>query len=332
MQIFILAESKNNSEIYILQEFNPEEESDNQKPAGSFLKGLNPFAYTLIVLAIIFFLYQFVGGLLAIAAGDLNMDNPNVKMTRVILSFGQFMFILAPTIFFARLGTSDLKSVFRLNRPKFTLVLLAVLGIVMIQPFLQGYMYFQEHLINSIPAVRDSIKPVQDIFDQFEAGTMKIVMAHNLFEFIVVVFVICITPAICEEALFRGFSLSNILKVSRPAKAIFTTGFLFAFYHFQPFNIIPLIILGCFLGFVVYYSNSIFIGILCHFLNNFFASYFLYAYGKEEFETPHLAGDELTDTIVAVVLSVVIFTSIIILYYRMREKNIPLALNEGGNA
>ena len=332
MQIFILAEPKNKNKPHILQEFNPEDNSDNQKPAGSFLKGMNPFAYVLVVLAIIFFLYQFVGGLLAIAAGDLNMDNPNVKMTRVILAFGQFMFILAPTIFFARLQSGNLKSIFRLNRPKFSLLLLAILGIIMIQPFLQGYMYFQELAINSIPFIRDTLKPLQEVFDSFETGTMKIVQAHSVFEFAVVVFVICVTPAICEEALFRGFSLSNIIKISRPAKAIFTTGFLFAFYHFQPFNLIPLVILGCFLGFIVYYSNSIYVGVLCHFLNNFFASYFLYKYGKEEFETPHLAGDELTDTIVALVLSLLIFTSIVILYYRMREKNIPEILPEGGNA
>jgi membrane protease YdiL (CAAX protease family) len=202
------------------------------------------------------------------------------------------------------------------------LVILAVLGIVMIQPFLQGYMYFQEMAINGIPFVRDALKPLQEIFDSFESGTMKIVQAHSVFEFIVVVFVICVTPAICEEALFRGFALSNLRKISRPAKAIFTTGFLFAFYHFQPFNLIPLVILGCYLGFVVYYSNSIFTGILCHFLNNFFASYFLYMYGKQDFETPKLAGDELTDTIVAVIVSILIFSSIIILYYRLRDKKI----------
>ncbi len=303
-----------------MQEFNPQDSNDSQKPANSFLTGLNPFAYVIVVLAIIFFLYQFVGGLLALSAGDLNTDNPNVKITRVILSFGQFMFILAPTLLFARLQTFDLKSVFRLNKPKQLLILLAVLGIVMIQPFLQGYMYFQEHAINSIPFIRDSLKPLQDIYDSFETGTMKIVKAHSISEFVVVIFVVCITPAICEEALFRGFALSNLTKVAKPAAAIFISGFLFAIYHFQPFNIIPLMILGCYLGFIVYYSNSLYVGILCHFLNNFFATYYLYVYGKPEFEAPHLAGDEFTNTIVAVVFSILMFSSVIILYYRLRVK------------
>lgn len=303
-----------------LQEFNPEEQNDNQRPAGSFLKGLSPFAYVILVLAIIFFLYQFIGGALALAAGDMNLENPNVKITRIILSFGQFMFILAPAVFFARLQTHDLKSTFRLNKPKPVLLILAVLGIVMIQPFLQGYMYFQEQLINSIPFLNDGLKPLRDIFNSFESSTMKIVKAHNWFEFSVVVFVICITPAICEEALFRGFAMSNLRKVYKPFMAIFTTGFLFALYHFQPFNIVPLLILGFYLGFIVYFSNSLYLGILAHFLNNFFASYYMFVYGKTDFETPKLAGDELTDTVIAVILSVLVFASIIILFYRMRER------------
>ena len=208
-----------------MQEFNPEEHNENQKPAGSFLKGLNPFAYVIVVLAVIFFLYQFIGGALALAAGDMSLDNPNVKITRIILAFGQFMFILAPAIFFARLQTPNLKEIFRLNKPKPVLVILAVLGIVMIQPFLQGYMYFQEQLINSVPFLNDGLKPLRDLFNTFEQSTMKIVQAHSWFEFSVVVFVICITPAIFGNTHNRV----PLCRLSLPAvqyRAAFDIGFL----------------------------------------------------------------------------------------------------------
>ena len=304
-----------------MQEFNPEKNNDPQQPAGGFFSSLNPFAYVIIVLALIFFLYQFIGGMLALAAGDLDAGEPDVKITRIIISFGQFMFILAPAIFFARFQTNNLKGLFRLNAPKPALMFLAILGIILIQPFLQGYLYFQEQLINSVPFISDFVKPVKELFDTLETSTLKIVRAYSVFEFIVVVFVICVTPAICEEALFRGFTLGNLQKVAKPLAAIFLSGFLFAVYHFQPFNIIPLMILGWFLGFIVYYSNSIWVGVVCHFLNNFFAAYYLYTYGKQDFETPHLAGDEMTNTIVAGVLSVVLFSTVIFMFYRMRVKN-----------
>lgn len=304
-----------------MQEFNPEEQQDPQKPAGSFIRSLNPFAYTIIVLVVIFFLYQFIGASLALAAGAMDgLDNLNVKITRIVLAFGQFMFILAPAIFFARFQTGDLKTMFRLSPPKPFLMFLAIAGIILIQPCLQGYMYFQDQLITQTPFLNDIFKPVKDLFDSLETSTMKIVQAHSIAEFLTVVFVICITPAICEETLFRGFAMTNLAKVSKASVAIFMSGFLFAFYHFQPFNIIPLIVLGWFLGFIVYYSNSIWVGVVCHFLNNFFASYFLYMYGKDEFEAPKLTGDELTNTISAAVLSLVLFSAVIFLFYRFRYK------------
>jgi hypothetical protein len=108
-----------------LQDFNPQESNESAPPPGSIFKQLNPVAFVIVVLVIIFFLYQFVGGLLALAAGDITMENPDVRITRIILSFGQFMFILAPAVFFARLRTQDLRSVFKLNAPKPSLLLLS---------------------------------------------------------------------------------------------------------------------------------------------------------------------------------------------------------------
>jgi len=302
-----------------LQQFNPEELHDPQKPGTSLTKSVHPFAYVIIVLGIIFFLYQFIGGALALLAG-VDLENNNVKLARVILAFGQYMFILAPTIFFTRLRTSNIKRTFRLNAPAPHLIFLSILGIILIQPFLQGYMVGQDYLLNHLPFMKESLKHIKDIFDTLESAGLKIVSAHSDFEFAVVVFVICITPAICEEVLFRGFVLSNLKLISRPSVAIFLSGFLFAVYHFQPFNIVPLIALGCFLGFVVYCSNSIYTGMICHFLNNFFATFFLYRYGKEEIETPHLTSSESTDAIIMAAVSLGIFLLVMYIIYRLRTK------------
>jgi membrane protease YdiL (CAAX protease family) len=305
-----------------LQEFNPEDRQDPQIPEKSFIKSLNPFAYVIIVLGIIFFLYQFIGGALALLAG-VDIEGKNVKMARVVLAFGQYMFILAPAIFFARLQSHDIKKTFRLNAPHPYLIFLSILGIILIQPFLQGYMVVQDYVLNNLPFLRETFKQVKDLFDTLESAGLKIVSAHSVFEFIVVVFVICITPAICEEILFRGFVLKNMQRISRPGIAIFMSGFLFAVYHFQPFNIIPLIILGCFLGYAVYCSNSIYTGMICHFLNNFFATFFLYKYGKEEVQPPHLTNSESTDVLIAAAVSFVIFLGVMYIIYRLRVRVQP---------
>jgi hypothetical protein len=47
-----------------------------------------------------------------LAAGGLDSENSNVKISRIVLIFGQFMFILAPTISLQD-SNSDLKKIFR---------------------------------------------------------------------------------------------------------------------------------------------------------------------------------------------------------------------------
>lgn len=295
------------------------DDNNNSKPAGSFIKNLPPFAYVIIVLGIIFFLYQIIGAALAIAVAGEDFES-NIPIARVILSFGEFMFILAPTIFFTRLQTSDLKGTFRLNIPNPLLVMLAIIGIILIQPILQGYMSIQTYILNHIPFIQGILKELKSIFDLVEETTMKLVKSYSPIEFSVVVFVIGITPAICEEILFRGFVLKNLEKAAKANMAIFLSGFLFALYHLQPFNLIPLIILGSFLAFVVYYSNSIYVGMLCHFLNNFFAAYFVYMFGKEDIQTPRLSHSETANAAALAAASLILFVFVVYLFYKFRYK------------
>lgn len=301
-----------------MTEFQPENNNDTDSGTSplSFFKRLNPLVYTLFVLMIIFFLYQMIGGVLAFAAVGSEFDK-NINLMRVILSFGQFMFILAPTIFFARLQTADIRSVFRLKMPGITILLFAIIGIVTVQPFLQGIMFFQDKLITAIPYVNDVYKSLKDFFDQFEALTMKIVKAHSPMEFATIVFVIAITPAICEEALFRGFVLTNFQRAAKLSVSIFLSAFLFAVYHFQPLNIIPLLVLGLYLGFITYYSNSIIPSVVCHFLNNFFAAYYLFKYNKQDIETPQITNSEISDIAIFAVISFVLFVISLVMIKRL---------------
>jgi membrane protease YdiL (CAAX protease family) len=301
-----------------LQDFN-NIENNNKGPHNSWITSLNPLGYVLIVLAIIFFLYQVVGGVIAAAAVGTEIDS-NVKLVRIILSFGQFMFILAPAVFFTRLQTPYLKETFRLNAPPPFLLLLSIIGIILIQPALQGYMHLQDYILNNLPVLKESVKHLKDIFDLVEQATMKIVTAYSPFEFAVVVFVIAITPAVCEEVLFRGFVFGNLEKISKKSVAIFLSGFLFALYHFQPFNLVPLIALGCYLAFIVYCTNSIYTGMISHFLNNFLAAFYIYKFGKDEFDTPKVGDSEVFNTAIAAIAGLIIFIIVMYLLYRFRVK------------
>jgi membrane protease YdiL (CAAX protease family) len=300
-----------------LQEIYTEDKYPGDNPRELFFNKLSPVAYVIVVLAIIFLLYQLIGsGVAFLAAGG---DTENKAIMRMVLSAAQYIFILLPAVIFTRLQKADLNTAFRLKLPKPVLLFLSVSGIILIQPFIQGYINLQDYLINNITPLRDILKPLKEIFDLLEQSTLKIVKAYSLYEFIIVVFVICITPAICEEILFRGFVLYNLGRVMKASISILISGLLFSVYHFQPFNIIPLMILGSYLGFIVYFSGSIWTGVVCHFLNNFMATYFLYASGKDRFEVPALSSDNLVAVFVTTTVSLLIFIALVYLYYRMRD-------------
>ncbi|MCX7878824.1 MAG: CPBP family intramembrane metalloprotease [Ignavibacteria bacterium] len=296
-----------NSKVYICEL----QETENK---GSFLTEINLFLYVIIVLIFIFIIYQGIGSVFTLVAGGFK--EPDVKTMRVILAFSQFMLILAPAVFFTRLRSNDLKTDLRLKAPGPFVLLLSVLGIISVQPLLQGYLTLQESFIDSVPFLKETLKPLKEIFDTLEESTLKIVRAYSFSEFLTVVFVISVTPAVCEEVLFRGFVLGNFLKLMKPFLSVFLSGFLFALYHFQPFNLLPLVALGFYLGYVVYFSGSIWTGVICHFVNNFMASYFLYSSGKEEFETPDITGDKTLSILLVSAVSVVFFIYVLVSIYR----------------
>ena len=90
-------------------------------------------------------------------------------------------------------------------------------------------------------------------------------------------FVLAIVPAICEELLFRG-ALQNIFcrMLSNHHVAIWLTAALFSLFHGELFAFLPRFVLGAALGYLFYYSGSIWINIMTHFLNNALAILLFY--------------------------------------------------------
>lgn len=82
-----------------------------------------------------------------------------------------------------------------------------------------------------------------------------------LFEF-------CLIPAICEEMLFRGFLLNNLMKQITPFKANLITSILFACSHLSPYFFPFYILLGLFIGWVYLRSSNILVPIIAHAMNN----------------------------------------------------------------
>jgi membrane protease YdiL (CAAX protease family) len=79
---------------------------------------------------------------------------------------------------------------------------------------------------------------------------------------------VALTPAICEEALFRGPILRGLRARTSPAAAVALTGLLFGVFHLDVSRILPVAMLGVLLSLVALASGSILPAVLAHFLNN----------------------------------------------------------------
>ena len=295
--------------------FNDKDLNSGNKNKKGPLSKLSPLFFIFLSLALVFFLYQIIGAAMTymLLGEDLQAMNDNQNLTRIIMSFAQFMFIFFPAVILVMLQDHNLKETFRLKMPGIPVLILSVIGILVIQPFLQAYLYYQNEFIFSLPFGQEFIHQLRELFDALESATEKLVVATSFPEFLIIVFAIAVTPAICEEFLFRGLVFKNFEKVIPPSKAIFFSGLLFALFHFHPFNIIPLTVLGIFLTFIVYHSGSIYTAIICHFLNNFISATAVYIYGADSLDTEKINPEDQMQFILLGVFSLAVFIIVIIL-------------------
>lgn len=254
------------------EKFNPEESSVAVK---SSIKS-SPIAMTLIALGTVFVLYQFFGaGLTFLLFGGLSEGN--VQGFRFMTMLSQFLFIFVPTLFFAKWQEVNYREIFKLKTPRLFEILLAIVGTLSLQSIAQVYLYVQDMLFPI-----QKLSPIFETLRKMMERTYSILIsAKSPLEFIFVAIVVALTPAICEELLFRGLVQYNLSKASNYKLGFIITGVIFAMYHANPFSFIPLIALGVYFGYLVYKSGSIFLAMTAHFVNNFTAAYFYYAFGRE---------------------------------------------------
>jgi len=78
--------------------------------------------------------------------------------------------------------------------------------------------------------------------------------------------VFAVTPGVVEELVFRGYIQSNTR--GSIAKIAILNGFLFAIMHLNPHQFVYTFVLGIIFAYMVYYTKSIWAGIIPHFLIN----------------------------------------------------------------
>lgn len=217
----------------------------------------------------------------------------------ITLIISQYLFMLLPTIWIVkRWHTSEIKKYLRLQICSFKEILLAVLVTIFLLPFC----YFLSYLITE----------AFDIPEIFENLGTQLFTAHSGSEFILLIVVVAVTPAICEEIFFRGY-VQRTMERNLGAKSFVITGIIFGLFHMQPLSLITLSVLGILFSFFFYRSKSIFPSSSAHFINNFIAILFLY-----NPSLPEKLGIPTDGNIpfIGVILSILIAIGLMIVYLK----------------
>ena len=193
-------------------------------------------------LTLIAFLY--IGGLL---------QKPEYLVPGLIAS--QFLILGLPPILFAKWQKYDFKEVFSLRMP----TALQTVGVL-----IMGSLSFV--VVNLVAKVQDLFLETPKAFtEQMEKA---IGLGTGDYSLLIMVFAFAVTPAICEEILFRGLILNGLRNSLSKWNAIIVTAVMFGIFHISIYRIFPTAIIGLIVTIILVRSGSLYLAILYHLLHN----------------------------------------------------------------
>jgi len=321
-------ENNNQEESDIGQ--NQDREKERKITINGFEPQISPITAAFIGLIGGFFLYQFVGGLLTFIIFGFDINNAPVNGLRIMTMASQLLFILLPALIFSKWFYNDFNKILKLKAPDYKEIILFIIGIFVLTPLLQNYVSIQNHFINKMAEISPFVNSIKSLLDSLnklvEKSYLNLLSAKTFFDAMFVIFVVSIVPAVSEEIMFRGFIQSSFELKLKARWAIIITAVFFGLYHFNPYGLVPLIILGLYFGFAAYMSRSIFVPMILHFTNNFIAIIMYFIIGDKDLVDSSASGVlDIRISISLLILFTVIFIGIvyfIFLYYNKKNKEL----------
>jgi len=157
--------------------------------------------------------------------------------------------------------------------------------------------------------------------EESAARLLDSIMTQDTFLVVILnVMMIAVLPAIGEEMIFRGVFQKILSDLFRSGHlAIWITAFLFSAFHFQFFGFVPRFILGLVFGYLFFWSGTLWLPIISHFINNAVPVIGACIYGWDKVNV--LSDIPLWKQMVVLPLPVLI-SAVILLYFRNKSKKV----------
>ncbi len=210
-----------------------------------------------------------------VAAAYFFFDRSSLQFLLILIA-SQFLFFLAPTAYIVNLEKNSISDTFRLkSQVPIASYAWAVLGLIGLEMFTSGFVSVQIAIMPDF--ISDFVKAS---YHGYVNKFIKIMGSPSPLNIALSVIALALTPAICEELIFRGYLQKSLERIISARSSIVISSVIFAAIHFNIELFVPLFVAGGLLGYFANVTGSIYPSILIHFLLNA-SSVLMYHFNKE---------------------------------------------------
>jgi uncharacterized protein len=250
----------------------------------------------------------------------LDHSNVNIlKFLQIIQSLGLFVI---PPVIVGFLLSNNVADYLRLNiKPNAGSFILALFIMLSCMPIIEWLAELNSRLQlpSQLHYIEAWMKSSENSAEVLTKTFLNVTTTKGLF---LNIFMIAVIPAIGEEFLFRGI-LIRLFKEWTKNKhyAIIISAAIFSLIHFQFYGFIPRMMLGVLFGYLFIWSQSIWIPVFIHFLNNATAVISSYILSKGIIKTE---TDKMFDTgnnFIYLTIGIITTAIFIWLFYYYNQRN-----------
>lgn len=200
-------------------------------------------------------------------------DMDSVKLMQLVQSVG--MFVLPPLVFAYLCSNKPAVFLHFDKKINWQHIVLVVSFMVLIIPGINLLTSLNQQL--ALPKMFAGIEAwMKSSEDQMAKLTEQLLNVHGFGALLFNLLLIAMIPALGEELFFRG-AVQGIFQQKMNVKvAIWITAIVFSAIHLQFYGFFPRLLLGAFFGYLLFWSESLWLPIVAHFANNGIAIVFYY--------------------------------------------------------
>jgi hypothetical protein len=209
---------------------------------------------------------------------------------RILQTLQSFCIFIIPPFVLCEIYDVSPGQFLSLKLPSWKPALMGMLSIVLMMPLLNAVVVWNAglHLPASLHSIESWMRASEDsaqvVTDRLLAGTSVLDLGLNLL-------IIAVLAGVGEELFFRGLLLRIITDVSKSKRdfvlkpwvmhvSIWTIAILFSVIHMQFFGFFPRLLIGAWFGYLLWWTGSIWVPVLAHFLNNALSTLMIFGQHK----------------------------------------------------